>query len=231
MASGRIKGFWRSDHLARNRLRSFGDRRRLTWQLTRCLVPRLGNHSPQGRQRGWRGHGAGWSGTPVSGRTPMSGAFVSGCASAAARSPASRSTRGVRSGTSRLAGASRSAGVTGAVRWSRASCIAGVRGSMVWTTTSSSRSAVAAARRSASTSVCRVLVMPLSGIDGSNQARRAARSQEAARHAVDRALRCAGDELMDRRLSARAGPACAGRASQGRARRGAGPRRSAAAPP
>ena len=39
------------------------------------------------------------------------------------------------------------------------------------------------------------------------------------------------DELIDRRVSARAGPACAGRASQGRARRGAGPRRSAAEPP
>jgi len=143
------------DHLARNRPRSFGDRRRSTWQLTRCLVPRLGNHSPQGRQTDWRGHGAAWPGTPVSGRTPMSGAFVSGCASAAARSPASRSTRGVRSGTSRPTGASRSAGVTGAARWSRASCMAGVRGSMVWTTTSSSTSAVAAVRRSASTPVCR----------------------------------------------------------------------------
>jgi integrase len=32
---------------------------------------------------------------------------------------------------------------------------------------------------------------------------------------VHRVLRCVGDGLIDRRVSARAGPACAGRASQG----------------
>jgi hypothetical protein len=93
------------------------------------------------------------AGTPVTGRTPTSGAFVSGCASAVATSPASRSTRGVRSGMSQPAGASRSAGVPGAARLSHASCIDGARGSMSVRTTASSCSAsstpaVAAARRS-----------------------------------------------------------------------------------
>ena len=95
------------------------------------------------------GHTAGWSGTPVTGRTRTSGARVSGCASAAAKSPTSRSTRGLRSSTSQTSGASRSAGVTGAVRSSHASCINGVRGSMsVRSNTSASAApAVAVARR------------------------------------------------------------------------------------
>ena len=98
---------------------------------------------------GWRGHTAGWSGTPVTGRTRTSGASVSGCASAAAKSPTSRSTRGLRSSMSQTSGASRSAGVTGAVRLSHASCMNGVRGSMsVRSNTSASATpAVAVARR------------------------------------------------------------------------------------
>jgi hypothetical protein len=98
---------------------------------------------------GWRGRTAGWSGTPVTGRTRTSGASVSGCASAAAKSPISRSTRGLRSSMSQTSGASRSAGVTGAVRLSHASCMNGVRGSMsVWSNTSASATpAVAVARR------------------------------------------------------------------------------------
>jgi hypothetical protein len=120
---------------------------------------------------GWPGHAAGWPGTPVTGLTPTSGAFVSGCASAAARSPASRSIHGVRSGTSQPTGASRSAGVTGAARLSHASCIAGVRGSMSVRTTASSSasstSALAAARRSIPVTFLRIrLTCPsLSGMD------------------------------------------------------------------
>jgi hypothetical protein len=102
-----------------------------------------------GEWAGWRGHTAGWSGTPVTGRTRTSGASVSGCASAAAKSPTSGSTRGLRSSMSQPSGASRSAGVTGAVRLSHASCINGVRGSMsVRSNTSASATpAVAVARR------------------------------------------------------------------------------------
>jgi hypothetical protein len=98
---------------------------------------------------GWRGHTAGWSDTPVTGPTPTSGASVSGCASAAAKSPISRSTRGLRSSTSQTSGVSRSAGVSGAVRLSHTSCINGVRGSMsVRSNTSASAApAVAVARR------------------------------------------------------------------------------------
>jgi hypothetical protein len=98
---------------------------------------------------GWRGHAAGWSGTPVTGRTRTSGASVSGCASAAAKSPKSGSTRGLRSSMSQPSGASRSAGATGAVRLSHASCMNGVRGSMsVRSNTSASPiPAVAVARK------------------------------------------------------------------------------------
>jgi len=60
------------------------------------------------------GHAGDWT-------YPDERCVVSGCASAAATSPASRSTSGVRSGTSQPAGASRSAGVTGAARSSHAS--------------------------------------------------------------------------------------------------------------
>jgi hypothetical protein len=98
---------------------------------------------------GWRGHTAGWSGTPVTGRTRTSGASVSGCASGAAKSPISRSTRGLRSSMSQTSGASRSAGVTGAVRLSHAPCMNGVRGcTLVRSNTSASATpAVAVARR------------------------------------------------------------------------------------
>jgi hypothetical protein len=108
--------------------------------------------APRPQRAGWAGHTARWPGTSVTGRTLTSGAFVSGCANAAARSPASRSTRGVRSSTSQPAGASRSAGVTGAARLSHASRIDGVRGAIPVKTPStryaSSPPAVAAARRS-----------------------------------------------------------------------------------
>ena len=64
---------------------------------------------------------------------------------------------------------------------------------------------------------------------GQNQARRATRGQEATWHAVDRVLQCAGDELMDRRLSARTGPTCTRRV--GLPRQSPARRRSAAEPP
>jgi hypothetical protein len=51
-------------------------------------------------------------------------------------------------------------------------------------------------------------------------------AREATRHAGASRLRCAGDELIDRRVSARAGPACAGRASK--AEPGAAPGRGGA---
>ncbi len=74
---------------------------------------------------------------------------MSGCASAAAESPTSRSTGGLRSSMSQTSGASRSADVTGAVRLGHASCMNGVRGSMsVRSNTSASATpAVAVARR------------------------------------------------------------------------------------
>lgn len=99
---------------------------------------------------GWPGHAARWPGTPVTGPTPTGGAFVSGCASAAARSPASRSTRGARSSTSQQHDASKSAGATGAARLNHASSTALDRGA---TPTSTTRArpppAAAAARRRA----------------------------------------------------------------------------------
>jgi hypothetical protein len=89
-------------------------------------------------------------GTPVIGRTRTSGASVSGSASAAAKSPTSRSTHGPPSSMPRPTGASRSAGAAGAVRLSPGSCIDGAHGctSERISTSASAIPAVAVARRS-----------------------------------------------------------------------------------
>jgi len=59
---------------------------------------------------------------------PTGGAFVSGCANAAARSPASGAHSGVRSSTSQQHDASKSAGADGAARLNHASSTALDRG-------------------------------------------------------------------------------------------------------
>ena len=132
----------------RRLLRTAGDSRRGTADA-RSNLRTLGGWA------GWREHAAGSSGTPVTGRTRTSGASVYGSASAAAKSPTSRSTRGLHSHMSQTTDASKSAGVTGAVRSSLASCINGARGSTsAPSSTSANATPAVAVTRKSTPAIC-----------------------------------------------------------------------------